>query len=152
MYSVRRCQREMQRLGFCWSKQERRLMSKMSVSNLIHAQTLHRHWEIYLIVSNLPLNLMKGIFPALLFSSSVPNLRRYRSGSSESLNILGDIEENAFTGEFNVVLNPMPPDEDLVNEDVPFNLAFVESYYGDQSKFKPSPESSRSEQIGRAHV
>src|SRR5271170_7302839 len=99
-----------------------------------------------------PIELDEGYLPRPLFLSSVSNLRRYRSGSSESLNILGDIEENAFTGEFNVVLNPMPPDEDHVNEDVPFNLAFVESYYGDQSKFKPSPESSRSEQIGRAHV
>ena len=39
----------------------------------------------------------------------------------------------------------MPLDEDLVNDDVPFNLAFVESYYGDQSKIKTSPESSRSD-------
>jgi autophagy-related protein 2 len=38
----------------------------------------------------------------------------------------------------------MPMDEDLVNDDVPFNLAFVESYYGDQSKLKASPSSSRS--------
>src|SRR5271170_6641248 len=92
-----------------------------------------------------PIELDEGYLPRPLFLSSVTNLRRYRSGSNESLNILGDIEENAFTGEFNVVLNPMPPDEDLVNEDVPFNLAFVESYYGDQTKFKTSPESSRSE-------
>jgi hypothetical protein len=39
----------------------------------------------------------------------------------------------------------MPLDEDLVNDDVPFNLAFVESYYGDQSKIKTGPESSRSD-------
>jgi hypothetical protein len=37
----------------------------------------------------------------------------------------------------------MPMDEDLVNDDVPFNLDFVESYYGDQSKIKPSPSSCR---------
>ena len=36
-------------------------------------------------------------------------------------------------------------EEDLVNDDVPFNLAFVESYYGDQSRSKASPSSSRSD-------
>ena len=39
----------------------------------------------------------------------------------------------------------MPLDEDLVDDDVPFNISFVESYYGDQSKIKTSPESSRSD-------
>jgi len=33
-----------------------------------------------------------------------------------------------------------------VNDDVPFNLEFVESYYGDQSKSRTSPGSSRSDQ------
>lgn len=92
-----------------------------------------------------PIELDEGYPSTYSFALPFLILRRYRSGSSESLNILGDIDENAFTGEFNVVLNPMPPDEDFVNDDVPFNLAFVESYYGDQSKFKTSPESSRSE-------
>jgi hypothetical protein len=59
--------------------------------------------------------------------------------------LLSDIDENAFAGGFNTSKEPMPMDEDLVNDDVPFNLEFVESYYGDQSnKMKPSPSSSRS--------
>lgn len=37
----------------------------------------------------------------------------------------------------------MPLEDDLVNDDVPFNVDFVESYYGDQSKLKVSPECSR---------
>jgi hypothetical protein len=37
----------------------------------------------------------------------------------------------------------MPLEEDLVRDDVPFNVDFVESYYGDQSKVKVSPECSR---------
>jgi hypothetical protein len=57
--------------------------------------------------------------------------------------VLKDIDENAFSGGFAVVRETMP--EDLVDDDVPFNLAFVESYYGDQSKIKTSPESSRSD-------
>lgn len=56
-----------------------------------------------------------------------------------------DIDENAFSGGFNVARETMPSDEDLVEDDVPFNLAFVESYYGDQSKIKTSPGSSRSD-------
>jgi hypothetical protein len=39
----------------------------------------------------------------------------------------------------------MPQDEDLVLDDVPFNLAFVESYYGDQSRIRSS--SSRGHDI-----
>jgi hypothetical protein len=59
---------------------------------------------------------------------------------------LKDIDENAFSGGFNIAREPiMPGDEDLVDDDVPFNLAFVESYYGDQSKMKTSPDSIRSE-------
>jgi hypothetical protein len=62
------------------------------------------------------------------------------------MDILKDIDENAFSGGFNATRETiMPGDEDLVNDDVPFNLSFVESYYGDQSKIKTSPESSRSE-------
>ena len=62
------------------------------------------------------------------------------------MDILKDIDENAFSGEFNTAKETiMPGDEDLVNDDVPFNLAFVESYYGDQSKIKTSSESSRSD-------
>jgi hypothetical protein len=57
---------------------------------------------------------------------------------------LSDIDENAFGGGFNQARPPMPVDDDLVDDDVPFNLSFVESYYGDQSKLKSSPSSSRS--------
>ena len=57
---------------------------------------------------------------------------------------MSDIDENAFGGDFNGAKQSMPVDEDLVDDDVPFNLAFVESYYGDQSKMKSSPSSSRS--------
>ena len=52
-----------------------------------------------------------------------------------------------------MIKDPLPSDEeDLVDDDVPFNLAFVESYYGDQSKLKSSPSSSRSDHtIAEAH-
>jgi len=68
--------------------------------------------------------------------------RRYRSAGSESINVLQDIDENAFGGSF-TSKDPIPQDEDLVLDDVPFNLAFVESYYGDQARIKSSPSSSR---------
>ena len=63
---------------------------------------------------------------------------RYQSGNHEAINILEDIDENAFNGGFSVVKDSMPLDEDLVTDDIPFNLAFVESYYGDQAKLKAS--------------
>jgi hypothetical protein len=53
-----------------------------------------------------------------------------------------DIDGSAFTHE-NLGKEVVPFEEDLVNDDVPFNLAFVESYYGDQSRLKSSPASSR---------
>jgi hypothetical protein len=74
------------------------------------------------------------------------NNRRYRSGSDPQINIMNEIDENAFGGGSNVEKETMPIEEDLVDDDVPFNLAFVESYYGDQSKLKGSPSSSRSGQ------
>lgn len=55
-----------------------------------------------------------------------------------------DIDENAFGGSF-TSKEAMVQDEDLVLDDVPFNLAFVESYYGDQSRIKSSPSNSRNE-------
>jgi hypothetical protein len=55
---------------------------------------------------------------------------------------MADIDENAFDGGFTVGKGSVSMDADLVNDDVPFNLAFVESYYGDQSKIKSSPGSS----------
>ena len=62
-------------------------------------------------------------------------------GKSCITDILKDIDENAFSGGFNVAQETMMPvDDDLVDDDVPFNLAFVESYYGDQSKMKMSPD------------
>ena len=74
------------------------------------------------------------------------NARRYQSGNQNNINVLRDIDENAFAGAFNVSREQMPLDEgDLVNDDVPFNLAFVESYYGDQSRYRMSPSSSRSD-------
>jgi hypothetical protein len=76
-------------------------------------------------------------------NSCLANGRRYRSASQDAVNLLSDIDENAFNGGFNTSRESMPMDEDLVNDDVPFNLDFVESYYGDQSKMKPSPGSSR---------
>jgi autophagy-related protein 2 len=59
--------------------------------------------------------------------------------------VLGDIDENAFSGDFKVTREMPQTDEDFVTDDVPFNLAFVESYYGDQSRVKSSPSSSRNE-------
>lgn len=90
-----------------------------------------------------PIEIDEG-YPPLSFDPLI--YRRYQSGSPASINILNDIDENAFSGEFNVVRETMMPvDDDLVEDDVPFNLAFVESYYGDRSKIKASPESSRND-------
>jgi autophagy-related protein 2 len=73
------------------------------------------------------------------------NSRRYQSGNQTAIDVLQDIDENAFSGAFNVSRDHTPIDdlEDLVNDDVPFNLAFVESYYGHQSSSRTSPSSSR---------
>ena len=69
--------------------------------------------------------------------------RRYQSGNLKGINVMVEIDENAFSGNFNIVREAMSLEEDLVNDDVPFNLAFVESYYGDQSKIKTSLSGSR---------
>lgn len=71
--------------------------------------------------------------------------RRYKPANHEVINVLGDIDENAFSGDFKVTREMPQTDEDFVTDDVPFNLAFVESYYGDQSRVKSSPSSSRNE-------
>jgi len=71
--------------------------------------------------------------------------RRYKPGNQEPINVLKDIEEHAFVGDFKIAREMPQTDEDFVTDDVPYNLAFVESYYGDQSRIKSSPSSSRIE-------